>query len=196
MATGTNAFASAAKISIETRAQWRTWLQINHAQDEGIWLVSWKRHTARPAMAYEEMIEEALCFGWVDSTAKTLDEDRSMLYFAPRRKGSGWSRPNKQRIARLEAAGLIAEPGRRVIDAAKQDGSWTLLDDAEALIVPADLAERLDADATARAGWQALTASMKKQALAQIALAKRPDTRLRRIEQTVRQAIERQITGS
>jgi uncharacterized protein YdeI (YjbR/CyaY-like superfamily) len=177
------ALHTAEKVELETRQAWRAWLADNHARPDGVWLVSWRRHTGRPAMTYDDVVEEALCFGWVDSTAKTLDEDRSMLYLAPRRRGSGWSRPNKIRIERLEDAGAIAEPGRRVIEAARLDGSWTLLDDAEALVVPPDLSAAFDRYPGSRGGWEALPASARKQALGWIALAKREQTRARRVEQ-------------
>lgn len=180
------ALHTAEQVAVETREAWRAWLSVHHARPDGVWLVSWRRHTGRPALTYEDIVEEALCFGWVDSTAKTLDEERSMLYLAPRRKGSGWSRPNKVRIERLEAAGAIAEPGRRVIEAAKLAGSWTLLDGAEALTIPPDLADAFARHPGSREHWDTLSASARKQTLAWIAQAKRDQTRARRVEQAAR----------
>ena len=119
------------QFQVEPREQWRSWLATNHRRTDGVWLVTWKKHTGRPAPTYGEGVEEALCFGWVDSLPRRLDDDRTMLWYAPRKRGSGWSRPNKERIERLEAAGLMTDAGRAVIEAAKSDGSWTRLDDVE-----------------------------------------------------------------
>lgn len=172
----------------ESRTAWRAWLAANHRSPTGVWLVQWKSHTGKPRAGYDDLIEEALCFGWVDSTAKTLDEERSMLWFAPRKRGSGWAKSNKERVARLEAAGLMAEPGRRVVEAAKSDGSWTLLDDVEDLRIPDDLRAAFAAHPGAEANWDALPPSARKQALYWIAQAKRPETRARRILETARKA--------
>jgi uncharacterized protein YdeI (YjbR/CyaY-like superfamily) len=128
--------ADGERLHVEDVEQWRAWLHENAERGTGVWLVSWKRATGRPAVTYEQAIEEALTVGWVDSTAGTIDDERSMLWFAPRKRGSGWSRPNKQRLERLEAAGRMQERGRAVVAQAKQDGSWTLLDDVEDLVVP------------------------------------------------------------
>ena len=178
-----NSIAAAEQVPLETRQQWRAWLSRHHERPRGVWVVSWRKHTGRPAMTYEEQVLEALCFGWVDSTGKTLDADRSMLYFAPRRKGSGWARTNKERVASLEAAGLLAGPGRRAIEAAQADGSWTLLDDVEALVVPADLERAFDRHPGSREHWDTSTASSRKQVLGWIVAAKRPATRARRVEE-------------
>ena len=168
-------------VHVETRAAWRAWLEAHHATSTGVWLTSWKSGTGRPRLSYEEMVEEALCFGWIDSTAGTLDEDRSMLWFGPRRPGSGWSRPNKERIERLERAGLLAEAGRRVIERAKRDGSWTLLDEVEDLIVPEDLARAFAERPGAPEHWESFPRSAKRAILAWIVDAKRPETRERRV---------------
>jgi uncharacterized protein YdeI (YjbR/CyaY-like superfamily) len=176
--------ASQERVHAQTREQWRAWLAQNHARRIGVNLVSWRRHTGRPAMTYEESIEEALCFGWVDSTARTLDEDRTMLWFSPRKKGSGWSRPNKERVARLEAAGLIEEPGRRVVEAARADGSWSMLDDVENLVVPPDLAEAFARHTGSAEHWEAFPRSAKRGILEWIRQARKPETRARRLEET------------
>ena len=142
------------RIQPESRNEWRAWLQNNAAIVE--WGVGgmWKAHTGR-RLDYEGLVEEALCFGWIDSRAEKLDADRSMIRFTPRRQGSGWSRTNKERIERLDRAGLMTDAGRAVIAAAKADGSWTLLDDVEALVVPEDLAEALASRPGARDRWEA-----------------------------------------
>jgi uncharacterized protein YdeI (YjbR/CyaY-like superfamily) len=129
----------------ESRAAWRAWLEANHDRVAGVWFVSWRRRTGRPTVSYEDAVEEALCFGWIDSVSSRVDDERGMLRFSPRRPGSIWARSNKERIARLEVAGLMTEAGRRVVETAKADGSWTVLDAAEDLVVPDDLAAALAA---------------------------------------------------
>lgn len=170
----------------ESREEWRAWLAANHGTPSGVWLVQWKSHTGKARVQYEDLIEEALCFGWIDSTAKTLDADRSLLWFAPRKRGSGWAKTNKARVARLEAAGLLAEAGRRVIEAAKADGSWSLLDDVEDLKVPSDLEAAFAAFPGSFEQWEQLSVSARKLALGWIAQAKRPETRANRIAEVAR----------
>jgi uncharacterized protein YdeI (YjbR/CyaY-like superfamily) len=172
----------------ETRAQWRAWLEREHARSAGVWVVTWRRPTGRPAPSYEELVEEALCYAWVDSTARGIDDERTSLRFTPRKRGSGWARTNKERVARLSAAGLMAPAGLRSVEEARADGSWTLLDDVEALVVPADLAVALDAVPAARAHFDAFPRSTRRAILLWITLAKRPETRARRITETAEKA--------
>ena len=150
---------------------------------EGVWLVSWKRATGRPAVDYAAAVEEALTVGWIDSTAVTLDGERSMQWFAPRKPGSGWSRSNKERLARLERDGRMQPRGRAVVEAAKADGSWTLLDDVENLVVPPDLAAALAARPAAREHWEPFPRSVRRGQLEWVGQAKRAETRSRRIEE-------------
>jgi uncharacterized protein YdeI (YjbR/CyaY-like superfamily) len=165
----------------ETRAEWRAWLAEHHAETARVWVVTWKRATGRPAPTYEELVLEALCYGWVDSTAGTVDAERSKLRFTPRKPGSGWARTNKARIEELAAAGLLAEAGREVVRRAREDGSWTLLDDVEALVVPPDLAASLEAAPPARAEYDAFPPSARRAILLSLVQAKRPETRAKRI---------------
>ena len=176
------------RVHAETRAQWRAWLSENHATATGVWLVSWRRHTGRPAVPYDEAVTEALAFGWVDSVAGRLDDDRTMLRYTPRRPRSGWARPNKRRIETLEREGLMTPAGQRVIDAAKADGSWTLLDDVEDLVVPDDLAAALAAVPGAREKWDAFPRSAKRGILEWIVQARRPETRAKRVAETADRA--------
>ena len=106
-------------IHLTTRAEWRAWLEQHHTRPEGVWLISSKKATGKPRVAYEEAVEEALCFGWIDSIQRTLDDERAMLWFAPRKPRTGWSKLNKQRIERLTAAGLMAPAGLAKIEAAR-----------------------------------------------------------------------------
>jgi uncharacterized protein YdeI (YjbR/CyaY-like superfamily) len=168
------------------RATWRGWLARNGSTATGVWLV-YDRGSGRP-FGYEEIVEEALCFGWIDSKGRGLDEARTMLYLAPRKTRSAWSRPNKARVERLIAAGLMTDAGLAVIEAAKQRGTWTALDEMEEGVEPADLASALDADPLARQNWDAFPRSAKRVILEWISLAKRPETRLARVQTTVREA--------
>jgi uncharacterized protein YdeI (YjbR/CyaY-like superfamily) len=176
------------QVHVETRAQWRSWLQENAAGSASIWLVTWRRPTGRPAPTYDDIVEEALCFGWIDSTARKIDEERSALRMGPRTSRSGWARTNKRRIERLEREGLMTEAGRAVIDRAKADGSWTLLDDVEDLIVPDDLAAALESRPGSRANFDAFPPSARRALLAWIVQAKRPGTRTKRVEETALRA--------
>ena len=126
-------------VQVETRAQWRRWLQRHHQTTRGVWLVTWRQGSGRPVLGYEAICEEAICFGWVDSRPGKVDDTRTKILVTPRKPGSKWSRPNKERVARLEAAGRLAPAGVAVIDAAKADGSWSALDAVEDLVVPDDL---------------------------------------------------------
>src|SRR5262245_23662762 len=103
------------------RAEWRSWLEQDHARTQGVWLISFKKSTGKPRVEYDEAVEEALCFGWIDSKERKLDDERTMLWFAPRKRGTGWAKSNKERVERLIAEGLMAEPGMAKIRAAQQD---------------------------------------------------------------------------
>jgi uncharacterized protein YdeI (YjbR/CyaY-like superfamily) len=173
-----------------SRAEWRAWLEEHHGRAAGVWLVSYKQAAGGPRMSYEEMVEEALCFGWVDSKGGKLDAARTMLYFAPRKAGSGWSRPNKARVERLLAAGLMAPAGLAKVEAAQRDGSWSVLDDVENLVIPDDLAAALDGYPAARANFEAFPRSARRGILEWIVQAKTATTRARRIAETAALAEE------
>lgn len=172
----------------KSRAAWRKWFEMNHTRAEGVWLISYKKATGKPRFEYEESVEEALCFGWVDSKPGKLDEERSMLWFAPRKVGSGWSKPNKERVEKLIKTGLMAPARLAKVEAAKQDGSWNALDAVEALEIPPDLAKALAKNKTAKEYFDAFPRSVKRGILEWISNAKKPETRARRIEETVTKA--------
>jgi uncharacterized protein YdeI (YjbR/CyaY-like superfamily) len=159
------------------------WLAEHGDRSAGIWLVTWKRAAGRPSPSYDEVVLEALAWGWIDSTAGTVDAERSMLWFAPRKKGSGWSRPNKERVRLLEAQDRMQPGGRARIEAARADGSWTLLDDVEDLVLPPDLAAALEAHPGARATWEAFPRSVKRGQLERLVQAKRQATRDKRVRE-------------
>ncbi|HTY72764.1 MAG TPA: hypothetical protein VMI11_10125 [Actinomycetes bacterium] len=112
------------EVFVESRAQWRAWLEANHVSSTGVWVVTWKRSTGRPQVTYEDLVEEGVCFGWVDSVAKRFGEERSGLRMTPRKRRSRWSRSNRERVARLQAAGLMSPAGLAVVERAKADGTW------------------------------------------------------------------------
>jgi len=171
-------------------AAWRAWLDANHRTAKGAWLVRARPGSGLEFVAYEDAIRQALCFGWIDGPVRSFDEQRGGLWFAPRRSSSGWAATNKARVAQLEADGLLTEAGIRAIELAKQNGSWTVLDNAEALREPDDLAAALDAVPTARSSWDAFPPSTRKIGIASVDSARRPDTRAARIAKVVADAAE------
>jgi uncharacterized protein YdeI (YjbR/CyaY-like superfamily) len=177
-------------VQPKTRAGWRAWLAKSHGRAEGVWLVTHKKASAKPRIAYDAAVEEALCFGWIDSKPRSLDDERSMLWFAPRKPRTGWSGPNKARVERLLAAGRMAPAGLAKVEAARRDGSWSALDAIEALEIPADLRAALARNGAAREKFGAFPRSVKRGILEWIAKARKPDTRARRIEETARLAAQ------
>ena len=150
-----------------------------------MWLVTWKKRAGKPTVSYEDAVEEALCFGWIDGALGRVDDHRSMQWFAPRKPRSTWARSNKERVARLEAAGLMTEAGHRAVELARANGSWESLDVIDALVVPDDLAVALAERPGARELFDASSASVRRSALAWVYQAKRPATRAVRVAQIV-----------
>ena len=176
--------ADYAQVHPKSVAEWRAWLHDNHDKATGVWLVVYKAATGRPRLTYDESIPDALAYGWIDSLNRPLDNERTALLFTPRRPGSGWSRTNKERIARLVRQGRMQPAGLAKIAAAKRDGSWTLLDSVEALEVPDDLRKALGAAGMRK--FVALTPGRRKEHLRAVATAKRQETRAKRIAKIVR----------
>ena len=172
----------------ESRGQWRAWLEVHHDDLPGVWLCSWKPATGRPACPYPAVVEEAICFGWIDSTASRLDDDRGLQLLTPRKAKSTWTRLNRQRVADMEAAGLMTDAGRRAVDIAKANGWWTILDPVEDLVEPDDLAAALDRVPAARLAWDSFPASARKAMLWWVISAVKTDTRAHRIETIVAKA--------
>ena len=170
------------------RQEWRSWLQNHAATSVGVWLIAYKGHTGQPSVAYSDAVEEALCFGWVDSRPNALDDERYMRLFSPRKSKSPWSRLNKQRVEKLIEQGFMTEAGLKVIEEAKRNGSWNAYDEIENLTLPPDLENALNANADASRYFQAFSPSVKKSILWWIESAKQPETRRKRIEETVRLA--------
>lgn len=171
-------------VEVTSREQWRAWLASHHAEAEGAWVVRYKKHCGDRHVPWADMVQECLCFGWIDGLTKRIDEDRVRGRVTPRRKGSIWSAINKGHVAELADKGLIEPSGQAVIDRAQADGSWVFLDDIDALVVPDDLGDALTA-AGLRESWEATSPSLRKQHLYAIKTAKRSATRTKRIETVV-----------
>ena len=173
-------------VYVENRDALHRWLDANHARPEGVWLV-YDKGEAR-VLAYDDIVEEALAYGWIDSKSGTADSGRAKLWLAPRRARSAWSRRNKEIVARLTANGQMHEAGLAVVAAAKKSGTWSALDDVERLVEPGDLAAALGTSPDARRNWDAFPRSAKRAILEWIAAAKKPETRAARIRTTVDEA--------
>ncbi len=176
----------APRVHFESAEEWRAWLLANAESESSAWLVSWRRETGRPAIGYEDAVLHALSVGWVDSVQKRIDDERTMLYFARRKPGSMWSRPNKERVERLEREGLMTAAGRRAVEEARATGAWSALDEVQDLVVPDDLAAALAEAAGATERWDSYPRSQRRVMLEWIAQAKRPETRERRVTETAR----------
>lgn len=172
------------------RQAWRQWLIENHQTSLGVWLVYYKIKSGLTSIQYNEAVKEALCYGWIDSKVKSLDENRYKQIFTPRKARSVWSKLNKQYIEELIQEGLMSEMGFQKIAMAKEDGSWTTLDEIEALIIPPDLKQALESSETANKNFQRFSNSAKKNLLFWVASAKRKETRLKRIEQIIDSAMQ------
>lgn len=173
------------KVVATDAAAWRSWLEANHATSKGAWLVRPRPGSDLELIEYEDAIRQALCFGWIDGPVRSFDERTGGLWFAPRRPSSGWAATNKARLEVLEREGLMAPAGVKAVEVAKANGSWTILDNAEAMREPDDLAAALDADQVARERWDAFPASARKFGISAVDAARRPETRAARIAKIV-----------
>jgi uncharacterized protein YdeI (YjbR/CyaY-like superfamily) len=172
----------------ETRAQWRAWLEANCDSTPGLWLCSWRTPSGKPRCPYPDVVEEAICFGWIDSTVNPLDEDRGLQLLTPRRPKSAWTRLNRQRAADMEAAGLMTDAGRRAIKLAKGNGWWTISDPVEDLVEPDNLAIALNENTAARLAWDSFPPSARKMMLWWVISASKEETQARRIATIVAKA--------
>jgi uncharacterized protein YdeI (YjbR/CyaY-like superfamily) len=152
---------------------------------QSVWLIYYKKKSAIPTVTYSEAVDEALCFGWIDSKTKPINEESFMQFFSRRKEKSVWSKINKEKIQRLIEAGLMTQAGYDIIETAKQNGSWTILDGAEALVIPADLENEFQKRANAKKYFLSLSRSDKRNILQWLVLAKRQETRQKRIEEIV-----------
>lgn len=171
-------------------SDWHDWLAAHHRTSKGVWLVTFKKATGQPRIDYEDAVSEALCWGWIDSVSRRLDDARGLLWFSPRNRGSGWSRTNKARLESLVAAGRLTAFALEGIEAAKADGSWTKLDDVENRVVPPDLVAEFDRYPDAARWFDGFPSGEKRRILEWIVQAKTPETRGKRIAETARLAQE------
>jgi uncharacterized protein YdeI (YjbR/CyaY-like superfamily) len=172
------------------RQQWHQWLRENHETSPGIWLVYHKKNSQNQSISYDDAVEEALSFGWIDSKVNTLDDERYMQVFTPRKLGSNWSKLNKERIHKLIKDGMMQPAGLKKVETAKKDGSWGFLDDIENLLIPEDFKLALENKTNALKNFEELGNSNKKQILYWIATAKRNETRQKRIKKSVMAALQ------
>jgi uncharacterized protein YdeI (YjbR/CyaY-like superfamily) len=175
-----------------TRQEWRQWLIDHHASAPYIWLVYYRKKSGRPSLSWSDAVEEALCFGWIDSTKKTLDDQRFMQFFAKRKPSSTWSKINKEKVQRLIEEGLMTPAGYASVETARQNGAWTILDEAESLVIPDDLDAALSRLSGAKAYFLGLSNSARKSILQWMLLAKRPETRQKRIDEIATRAAHKQ----
>lgn len=162
-------------------SEWRQWLEENHLTKSSIWLVYYKSSTKIASITWSEAVDEALCFGWIDSTKKTIDDERYMQYFSKRKPNSMWSKINKEKVTQLSQNNLMSKAGIDSVEIAKQNGSWTYLDEIDALIIPKDLLAELTKHKGSMEYFESLSNSAKKILLHWVISAKRPETRQKRI---------------
>lgn len=173
------------------REEWRDWLIENHRVRQSVWLVYFKSKSGKPTVKYSDAVDEALCFGWIDSKAKPIDHERFMQFFCKRKAKSVWSKINKGKVERLIAEGLMTEAGFVSIEIAKQNGSWSILDQAEALEIPDDLELEFQKNPDSKDYFLSLSRSDKRNILQWLVLAKRTETRQKRIKEIVELAGQR-----
>ena len=179
-----------ATLEARSAAEWRAWLEAKHASEKSVWLIIYRKHSDTPSVYYDEAVDEALCFGWIDSKPNKRDGESYFQFFSKRNPKSNWSKVNKDKVERLQMAGKLAPAGLAMIEQAKTSGTWNALDAVEAGIVPPDLQAALDANSTAKQYFEAFPRSSKRGILEWILNAKRPETRAKRIATTVEMAAE------
>lgn len=178
------------QLLIASAEELRNWLRAHHDQKESIWLIRWKKDSGHPYVSYDDVVDELICFGWVDSLPRKLDEQKSMLRISPRNPTSNWSGVNKRRVARLSKAGRMEPSGIALVDHAKATGAWTFLDDVEQLLIPADLDNALEKKPKAKYYFDRFPASSKRGILEWIKNAKQETTRASRILETAHKAAQ------
>ena len=167
----------------KSQKDWREWLEKNHDSKQSIWLVCYKKQANKPTINWSDAVDEALCFGWIDSTRKSIGDNTFIQFFTRRKPNSAWSKINKGKIERLIEGGLMQKAGFESIERAKANGSWTILDEVEELTIPVDLEKALKANPVAEDFFMNLSKSVKKMMLQWVTVAKRPETRENRINE-------------
>ena len=184
-------------IKVKNREEWRAWLAANHNKETEIWLVYYKKKIGKMGVGYDASVEEALCFGWIDSLIKRLDDTKYARKFTPRKVNSQWSLSNKKRVNQLIREGLMTEQGLQKVEAAKRAGNWDSPVQKPELTftMPAEFAEALGKDKRAEETFNKLAPTHQKQYLGWIEVAKRPETREKRIKESIRLLAEGKKLG-
>ena len=176
----------------KTNKEWRQWLQKNHSSKQSVWLIQYKKSANVETISWSDAVDQALCFGWIDSTRRPRDHETYMQYFTRRKPVSNWSKINKAKVERLIEEGLMTPAGLKSIEIAKQNGSWSKLDSVEELTIPKDLEKAFKAAKGSKDFFSGLSKSVKKMMLHWIIMAKRPETREKRIAELVTLAAKKQ----
>lgn len=175
----------------KSQTEWRQWLKENHLSKPSVWLIFYKKKSKQPTISWSEAVDEALCFGWIDSVKKKLDDERSIQFFSKRKPNGTWSKINKAKVEQLIASGKMMEAGHHVILTAKQNGSWSILDDVEELIIPKDLEKEFKKNPGSKDYFLSLSKSVKKMMLQWIVMAKQDVTRQKRINEIAEMASQK-----
>ncbi len=178
-------------ICPSNRQQWREWLQENHHKEQSVWLIYYRKKSNIPSITWSTAVDEALCFGWIDSKAQSINEEKFMQFFSKRKENSTWSKVNKEKIKRLTEEELMTKAGYKIIETAKQNGSWTILDQVEELIIPEDLEKEFQKRNGSKDYFLSLSKSSRKSILYWIVSAKRQETRLKRIVEIAELALQK-----
>jgi uncharacterized protein YdeI (YjbR/CyaY-like superfamily) len=173
-----------------SRLEWRAWLAHNYATSGSIWLVSYKKASGKPRFDTSEAVDEALCFGWIDSLPRKIDDERSKLLMSPRKRGSAWSAVNKAKAERLISTGLMAEPGLAAITRSMADGTWNKLDKVDSMEKPVELIKAFGLHAGSESMFDAFPKSTRRGILEWISNARTPETLEKRVQETARLAAQ------
>lgn len=174
----------------KSRSEWRKWLQSNHKKVKSVWLVLHKKSSPGPGISYGTSVEEALCFGWIDSKPQKRDEHTFLIYYADRKPGSVWSKLNKQRIAKMIKEGQMTSSGMEKIKAARKNGTWEILDPVDALEMPEALTKAFARSKKALRNFDAFPPGVKKQLFYWVLSAKTETTRNARVKEIVSKAVK------
>ncbi len=174
-----------------SRQQWRKWLQKNHEKKQSVWLVCYKIKSGKPSITWNDAVDEALCFGWIDSIRKSIDDETFVQFFSKRKPTSAWSKINKDKIKRLIDEELMTPAGLASIETAKRNGSWTILDEVEKLTIPQDLEKAFKANKGSKQFFLSLSKSVQKMILQWVTFAKRQETRQKRINEVAARAAKK-----
>jgi uncharacterized protein YdeI (YjbR/CyaY-like superfamily) len=183
------------RLHFDNREQWRNWLKENHATCSELWLLMYKKHTGKPGVGYEEAVEEALCFGWIDGLLRRIDGESHTIRFSPRKPASVWAESNKRRVEKMIREGRMTEAGLAKVEEARKSGEWDQASVREKADTPGDLKQALASAADALSKFEKLAPSHKKHYVWWINSAKTAATREKRIRQTVAMVLENRKLG-